>query len=371
MKLILESNLDADDLLEEIYNVVNLFSEKRGKANPGIAVMEYDFEKISKLYRLYIKAVTDVLTIDIVERVCSKLNVKTIGGKGKIGAVAALGYAPDIDSTFELLVYGDPKVKQRLEIDFDYIMKIEAMYRPYTFSNIDIKRRHVLISPTGPDPVIIGVRGDSPIHIISLTCKILNLLNISIEGWLLYRTNQCTEIHISKSKNSRTFNPHRSTVTVLKCTRTSDRHLACSTDTWFNVFSYRHLGDITSRLEKCIGNIVEIWGGLRIKDEKYYMYIEGFRPISRRLVKTRNPTCPKCGHTLKSRGRGKGFQCPKCGTILQDVHKIIVQEDHNCNFNYTLPDLSEFRHLMKPIERIGIERMSYIFDDELIPLWIT
>ncbi len=369
VKLVIESDENDKDVLNTILNIVENYREKRGKASPGIALVEYDINKLKILYKLYVKAIVDVVTLDIVENICEKLNIKTVGGRGLVGAVASLGYIPDIDSTFELLIYGNPEIKKSIDIDFKIMKFLDRVYRPYTFSNIDEKREHILIFPTGPDPVIAGIRGDSPIHVISLGSIILNLLKNNLEGWMLYRTNQCTNIHLERrSLRDRSFNPCKIIQIVEEEYRTEDRHLICKTNTRISIFSYRHLGDITTSIEKSLGNIIETWGGLKLKDGEYYVYVEGFRPLSFRLVILRNPKCPHCGHTLKSKGRSRGFYCEKCGKYIKEITKGVIP-CIDIKPRIYLPDKSEFRHLMKVLERFGIENFSNIFPED-IPLWI-
>ncbi len=364
--------LSEKDLAEHIQEIVDRYRERRGKADPGIAVTCIDnIEKLKILYKVYKKAITDIVTSDQIDKICNKLNIYTRGGRGKIGAVACLGFLPDKDLTFELLAYGDPSVKKNINIDIQMFSLLNNLFRPYTFANIDVENEKILIFPSGPDPVIYGVRGDSPLHVIFLSSLVQNIAKIDIEGWLLFHTNQATGIHIEYSENNvRTFNPHRTMVKIVKISRTEDRHLQCFTDKDVNIFSYRHIGDPCTFLERSLGDIVEVWGGLRIKDCKYFIYVEGCRKLSRRLVQVSNPRCPRCGSTLKSLGKGKGFFCKKCNIKITNVHKIVTEEHVLPSKLFSLPYLSEFRHLMKPIERVGIEGFSNMFNELNIPMWI-
>jgi len=372
VRLVIESeNTTEKDIIEHIREIVDKYREKRGKADPGIAVTRVDnIGKLKILYKIYRKAVTDIITIDQVDKLCEKFNIYVRGGKGRVGAVSCLGFLPDIDSTFELLAYGDPSTKKRINIDVLSFSVLDQLFKLYTFANVDVENEKILIFPSGPDPVIYGVRGDSPLHVIFLSSLVQHVAKIEIEGWLLFRTNQATGIHVEYSENKiRTFNPYRTMIRVSKISRTEDRHLLCFTENGPSVFSYRHIGSPCSFLERSLGDIVEVWGGLRIKDGRYFIYVEGCRKLSRRLVQLNNPRCPRCGSALKSLGKGRGFFCKKCNIKIPTLHKIISEVDSS-NILFSLPYLSEFRHLMKPTDRVGIERMANMFEDLEIPMWI-
>ena len=358
----------TSDLIETILNLVDKYSEHRGKASPGVAVLVTESVDVPEELRwLYLKAVRDVISIDIVEKISTKLNIKIWGGRGKVGAVAALG-ASFNDSTFELLVYGSPEAKERLTLDLDYVLYLDRLTCPLTFANVDLEDCKILLMPAGPDPVLLGVRGDSPVHIIMFALGLLPYMYDVVEGWLLYRTNQATEIHVENVLDeSYTYMPERELGVVLQVERTEARHLKVET-TGSKLFLYRHLGEITSLLERGTGLIVEWWGGKRLCLEGYYTYIEGARVLSTRLVEVRNPTCPRCGARLKSAGRSE-LRCEKCGYStgkgLRELHlaKLDVKK------LLLLPKLSEHRHLMKPTSRIGLEGLALEFPD-FPPYWI-
>ncbi len=374
VKIIVESSKydNSEEVLDTVCTIIEKYVEKRGKADPGIAVVSlHDEDMLKHLYFLYKRAITDVVTVDQIVKICNKLNILTRGGKGTIGAVACLGFIGEKDSTFELLAYGDPSVKKELNMNLELFSKIDFLFRPYTFANIDRETEQILIFPTGPDPVIYGVRGESPSHIIFLSSIVCNLAKIDIEGWMLFRTNQATEVHIEYSQNKvRTFNPYRTICKILQIKRTEDRHLLGFTDINVHIFAYRHIGNPVKLFEKSLGEIIETWGGLRIKDKKYFIYAEGCRILSKRLVKLGNPKCPICGLSLKSLGKRRGYYCKRCNIEIVYLHKIIKEYDNKDEQLLSLPYLSEFRHLMKPIDRIGVEGFSNMFHDNKILLWI-
>jgi len=376
VKIIVSTNKyeSARDLLDHIYSIVDRYRERRGKADPGLAVLSIDesySDKAKTLYKVYRRAVSDIVVMDQIDRIRERLGIETRGGRGRTGAVACLGFVPDIDSTFELLVYGDPSLKKVIDINIEEIEHIDELFMLYTFANVDRENEQILLFPSGPDPVIYGVRGDSPLHVIFMSSIMYDKIGMGLEGWLLFRTNQATGAHLHYSDNRvRTFNPYRSILSIRRTSRTEDRHLVAYTEDYVHIFVYRHIGEPSKLIERNMGDIVEVWGGLRVKDGDYFIYVEGCRKLSERAVSIQNPRCPICGSSLKSLGRGKGFFCKKCKIKVFNVYRILRENVSGDNRLFSLPPISEFRHLMKPVSRIGIERFSHMFNDEDIPLWI-
>ncbi len=356
-------------LIEMVLHLVNEYSERRGKASPGVAVLVSESLDVpSELVWLYCKAVRDVVSFDLVEKICEKANVKLFGGRGRIGAAAALGAVAQ-DLTYELLVYGDPDAKSKLNLDFDYVKLVDILTNPLTFTNIDVDDRKILLTPAGPDPVLLGIRGDSPLHVMLFLLALLPHVYHLVEGWLMYRTNQATEIHIENALSpSYTYMPDRTCGLVVSTERTETRHVKARTSRG-HLFAYRHLGRIASTLELCTGLVLEWWGGKRLCLEGYFTYVEGLRILSSRLVELRNPRCPKCGCRLESAGRGR-LRCRKCNYMTESLDKELISTSlRQLEHLLVLPKVSEHRHLMKPLSRVGLEGLALEFPD-FPPFWI-
>ncbi len=356
---------DIEKVIDLLKCELEKYAEHRGKASPGLAIFISDSMEVPiELRKLYYKAVTDVVTFDLVENVCRKFRILTWGGRGKIGAVAALGADFFEDSTFELLVYGDPSVKKRLEIPYYLVDLLDKLSSPLTFLNLDPEEESVLIMPAGPDPVIFGIRGDSAPHVMYMASLIVTLLGMEIEGWLLYRTNQGTEVHVEHSSNMmRTYRPVRRRTCLFSTERTPERHVVA--EGLDQVWCYRHLGHICTELENFPGSVIDVWGSSKMQDYRYFIYVEGLRKLADRTVRLENPKCDRCGTRLVSGGRDL-MRCPKCG-YRTDKRKLVLPSYETCSC-LVLPKKSEHRHLMKPVERVGLESLASMFVK--YPLWI-
>ncbi len=366
-RLMLRARKDrVEELRTFIIDKVGQYAERRGKASPGVALLVSSYPDVPEpLRRLYYKALTDVVTSDLVRRICANCGVELSGGRGIIGAAAALGADLSRDSTYELLVYGDPRVKKEIELNYRIVSLLHELSRPLTFLDVDPEGEEVLLMPAGPDPVILGIRGESPLHIMLFASLLLTTLNLKIEGWLLYRTNQGTEVHVEHgAAEPRTYRPLRRALRVECSRRTEERHVEALCQ-GVGIWCYRHLGNICTEVEFSAGSLLDVWGGAKLHDGRYYVYIEGFRKLSDRQVRLENPRCPKCGRRLTSSGRDV-MRCENCGLAFpkEKVLYPVVESEKTLVF----PRLSEHRHLMKSFERVGMEGLAEVL--KMSVLWI-
>ncbi|WP_243675850.1 hypothetical protein [Vulcanisaeta distributa] len=118
--------------------------------------------------------------------------------------------------------------------------------------------------------------------------------------------------------------------------------------------AYRHLG-ISRELADCIGCLVQVWGGGVKPNGNSSLYIEGMRVLHDRHIEVKNPRCPVCGGPMESAGKSGLLRCKRCG--FQDKLPRILMP-RNRWFLASPPRASEYRHLMKPSERVGLEGLA-------------
>ena len=237
--------------------------------------------------------------------------MRLVGGKGKIGAAAALAaLAPGDPYTFELIAYRRPEMigSERCIRDDPLF---EAQLPPCTFNNIDLTSGRTVAAPHGPDPVLAGFRGTC---MEALGCY-SSLLCEEPHFWVLYRSNQHTDIHFSQKQPR----PYQSLKTVLTLSeqprRIAGGHVLVKTKKNVTVAAYRESGPIRAVLDKLsVGDTVLVGGTVKPRSGSYTLGAEklfSIRMAPREI--TVNPRCPRCGHRMKSLGRRSGFRCPKCG----------------------------------------------------------
>ena len=150
--------------------------------------------------RLYLRALNGVVNFRGVIRELSKMGVrhKLLGnGMGAVGAAASLGFKESDDHTYELIAYrmpgscGTPRA-----VDPSSVAEMEAATFPHTFNSLDHGSGRVLVAPKGPDPVLLGVRGDSPTAVLDAFRRVR--FDEEPLGYMVYATNQCTDAHLDE-----------------------------------------------------------------------------------------------------------------------------------------------------------------------------
>ena len=117
------------------------------------------------------------------------------GGRGLIGAAAAM--ASDLpDFTWELLVYRRPAFwGSRRAIEREAFFLADAATVPRTWDTVDRENDVVVCSPHTPDPVLFGIRGESPLS-VALARTFIRTEPPGLEQILL--TNQGTDGHLEE-----------------------------------------------------------------------------------------------------------------------------------------------------------------------------
>lgn len=333
---------DVEEVWKLAIDVVKAKSDIAGKTSPGVAMAVGEVpHKATLLYKM---ALTQIVSLHAAE----KAGVATWGGRGKIGAVAALG-ATFEKSTFELLAYREG---EREILPLEVVKTLDALTYPFTFQNYDRKRQ--LIQPRGPDPVYYGVRGLTPHHLI--WAKALLDQFIKPAGWVIYRTNQATNAHLELGilyPEPLPYSYYVARGLVVETRRTKTRHLLGKLDSGLEFVVYRHLGKIASEIEKCRLCYVELHGGVKPRGDKLYLYVEG-GIILGRYIKIK-PRCRHCGGSLESLGKSGAKRCRRCGAVYHTAETkwIYLQETRPI-----LPREGMRRHLLKPPD-LDVEIPSY------------
>ena len=193
----------VSQVVERVLDTVGGYVEEfmHPKRNPCVAF--YTSNNVSRSLRWFgVKAIRDVITLDLVKKVVGRNGVKfecyEPGLRGLVGAVAAIGVPlDDCDYTYELLAYRcrENWGKTRL-VEDESVFKMDEETRPHTFLNVDWEEKRVLITPRGVDPVLYGIRGEDP----GILIKAMKMVKIGepIERWTIFRSNQGTDMHLQR-----------------------------------------------------------------------------------------------------------------------------------------------------------------------------
>ncbi|MFP3307427.1 MAG: DUF1743 domain-containing protein [Thermocladium sp.] len=328
---------DPHELLEMGIDIVDRFYVHGAKTSPGIVVSTINDERW-----FYYSALSDVIPRAVAERVAKRINALTWGGRGIIGGLAAI-MADLSESTFELLSYRDG---ERPSLDVDTLRILSELTEPFTFANMD--RERPLIVPSTNDPVLFGIRGDSPFHVMYMANVLTFLLGMNPK-WLLYETNQGTGAGFALIGN-KVYQAAAVRGYVDSITRSREGHALIKVGN-NSIIVYRHTG-----MGGAIGNYVMVLGGRRPGINDNAVYAESMFSINE-APEVSNPKCPKCGSALKSAGKGE-LKCVKCG-FKAYLPKVIKG---SWGFREIFPSMGERRHLAKAPERVGLEGISKLFE---------
>ncbi len=182
---------------ERICSKVSELADVAGGANSGVVFLPKACE--SRLFLpLYKRALTGIVSPYRVRRLLAEQDIWSFelgNGMGLVGAASALAFDESFDHTYELIAYrrpmafGTPRV-----LDSVSVREMEIATWPHTFNSYDHQKNKVLIAPHGPDPVFLGIRGDSPQAVLDGYGLVRH--HEKLLGHMIYVTNQHTDAHL-------------------------------------------------------------------------------------------------------------------------------------------------------------------------------
>jgi len=288
------------------------------------------------------------------------------GGRGIIGGLAAIGETLEGDHTYELIAYRTPENRGKpRRVRASSVVEMSLKTEPLTFNNVDPETRRILITPRGPDPILYGIRGESP-EIVKFAHGMI-CSDEPVERWMIFRTNHGTDAHLQGVNSISKIQPYRTVIArgtvdgqpriisgghVVFTIRDETGQIDCA--------AYEPTGRLREVARKLIaGDVVEACGGVRPVSSKHPLTInlEKFRvlKLAPRIV-YRNPECPKCGKRMESMGKGKGFRCKKCGFRSSELGKIVIETKRDLKRGLYITSPRSQRHLTKPLCRYGREK---------------
>jgi tRNA(Ile2)-agmatinylcytidine synthase len=272
------------------------------------------------------------------------------GGRGLIGATAAI--ASDLpDFTWELLVYRIPGLwGSERAIERETFFLADAATVPGTWDTVDRENDVVVCSPHTPDPVLFGIRGESPLA-IALARTFVRTEPPGLEQ--IYLTNQGTDGHLEEGSIGELIQGHSYCVrgTVAGKTVTGKGgHVSIPLESGGAVLrcmAYEPTKGFREVVRALLpGDEVEACGSFKGGS----LNLEKIRVIG--LVKDlakKPPRCPSCGKRMTSAGHLKGYKCRECGTREKEAESIVGDRYLECRW-YEVPP-SARRHLAKPLIR--------------------
>ncbi len=316
--------------------------------NPGVAV-----SRVRPPPDFYYAALRDFCTVEEAVEVLESVGARYRGYKNRRGLIGATAAVASVlpDRTYELLAYrkqgmwGTPR-----QVDRSSLFRAEETTGPHTWDTVDRENDLVVCVPHTPDPVLFGIRGESPawvrearsyVHSEEPACE------------QVYTTNQGTDTHLVPG-----------TIGELREGR-----------------SYLLRGTVVGSPTTGPGGHVSLLladGGVEVRCMAYEP-TKGFRDVVRELVpgdvvvaagsykggslnleklgiclladavRVRPPVCPACGKRMTSAGTGKGYKCRVCGARSREPEVERLERLLRPGW-YEVPPTAR-RHLARPLMR--------------------
>jgi tRNA(Ile2)-agmatinylcytidine synthase len=359
-----------DKIRETTINLVEANSDIEWKGtDPGIVFFPAKIvpEEIKTFAK---RAITEIVTLKDAIKLIQRFGGEALGyntQRGIIGALAGIGENLENDHTYELIAYRNPKnyTKPR-KVDEASIFEMDKLTQPYTFNNVDYEKKRVIITPRGPDPVLLGIRGETP-QILEKAYAIVKPLE-PVDRWLIFRSNQGTDAHLKRCPNLNEIEQY-SSVTVTGVVSRNPRivplrHVIFSIkdDTGeVDCAAYEPTGNLRKIARDLIlGDKVEVSGAARkTKSQMLTINIEKLNVLQlTEKTKTENALCQKCQKRLKSMGKNQGYRCEKCGTKYPKEEKLHIRIERQIQPGLYFAATRSQRHLTKPLRRYGLEKSS-------------
>lgn len=334
--------------------------------DPGIVFVVDEVPKEAKEFAT--KAKQSILTIEQAFKLAKQVNAEAIGfkkGRGVIGSLAAIGEDLSGDHTFEIISYRTPENWHNPRKVQASSVKMMDKKSHLTFNNVDPETGRVLITPRGPDPILCGIRGETP----KAVKQAFGMIKVDepVERWMIFRSNQGTDAHLRKVSTVaeiQAYNPIVVQGVVSKEPRIiKGGHVIFSIkDNTGEVDCAAYEPTVTlSKMARNLmkGDVLKVYGGVRPSSGKIQLTInlekiEVIELASR--VSFTNPSCPECKKRLKSMGKNQGFRCEKCGFRSSELKKTQVVEEREIEKKLYITSPRSQRHLTKPYCRYGKEK---------------
>lgn len=325
------------------------------KTNPGVVFFEGSVPKEFK--DIYQRALHEVVPIKDAEKTAKKhgaLIHKFKNGRGIVGALASIGSGLNSsDHTYEIIAYRSRKKwgKDR-NVDKNSVMEMDKRTFPLTFNNFDYGEGRTLITPHSPCPVLFGIRGENPD--VLLRAYEMITPGEPVEREILYKTNQGTDAHLEKVKNTADIAPYSSVIvrgTVKDVPETIEGgHVIFPLTDGSGIIdcaAYEPTRDFRWIVRQLVpGDEIEVCGGVKSGT----INLEKLEILKLKEIKEeKNPKCPSCNARMESAGKNQGFRCRKCKTKADEKVRTPIERKLK-NKIYQVPP-GAMRHLSKPLVR--------------------
>jgi len=309
-----------------------------------------------------------------------------VSGRGRIGALAAVGAPLAFDDwTVERISYRElESCGTRREVDVDSVFAAAEDGYPTVWDTVDRETGSAVCVPNAPGPILHGIRGDD-----AAACRRVAeaIASEPVERAATFRTNQGTDAHLAPGtigdlRDGAGYRVSGVVATEPETKRGGHVHLDVAAvkggfdgddanggdadesdgrdagDYLLRCLAFKPTGRFRDRVRALRpGDRVTACGEHERRaidsDRRATLKLEKF--AVRDLVETEPtvPTCPDCGRSMSSAGRGQGYRCRDCGTATPG--KVDRELDRSLESGWYEVPPSARRHVAKPLVRGGFD----------------
>lgn len=275
-------------------------------------------------------------------------------GRALVGCLAAAAW-PGPPSSYELIAYREPRRWGEVRaLDPGPLLGLDATGA--TFHTSDPVAGKLACVPRTPDPVLCGLRGRDPDRLVAAAVPALARAALEqVDGWLLWATNQASGDHVTPVETLSEA-PALATVAVSGTVmgppeRRQGGHafvaLEDAAGEPFEAVAFEPTHAFRDVLSAFLpGDRIMAVGALAeglVKLEKLRIA----EPAVHR--RRRNPTCPKCGRQMRSKGPSTGFRCSGCKARLPPTAIEWDESPRGVDTAWHEVPVMARRHLHRPV----------------------
>ncbi|MFA5943350.1 MAG: tRNA(Ile)(2)-agmatinylcytidine synthase [Candidatus Thermoplasmatota archaeon] len=275
-------------------------------------------------------------------------------GRGLVGSLAAAAW-PGPPSSFEVIAYREPqRWGQARDLDPAPLLGLDATGA--TYHTADPTTGRLACVPRTPDPVLCGLRGRDPERLVAAAIPaLLRAAREPIDGWLLWATNHGSGDHVDPVEGVAAAPPLGTIQIEAEVTAPAQRRqgghafvaLRDAAGMDFEAVAFEPTHTFRDALSALLpGDRIVVVGAFQdglVKLEK----LRVVAPAPHRI--RQNPSCPKCGRRMRSKGPSTGFRCSACKERLPPTAMEWVESPRGVSMDWHEPPVMARRHLHRPV----------------------
>jgi len=300
---------------------------------------------------------------------------EAVAGRGRIGALAAVGAPTAFDDwTAERISYreldrcGTPR-----DVDVESVFAAADAGYPTVWDTVDRETGAAVCVPNAPGPILHGIRGDDAAACEDVAAAIESE---PVERAATFRTNQGTDAHLAPGRigdlrDGAGYRVDGAVATAPETKRGGHVHVdvvareaarSAGADERLRCVAFAPTGRFRDRVRALRpGDRVTLCGeherreGIDESADGPTATLKLEKFAVRDLVRTEPavPTCPDCGRSMSSAGRGQGYRCRDCDTAAPG--KVDREVDRELEPGWYEVPPSARRHVAKPLVRGGFD----------------